>query len=334
MNHTQDFARWITGSVTSPNPDETYPVVVAANSIDTCRIAQEVLADNPAMVFVPEEHMTKPRKGSRTVFGTYTGNLTEPGDVVELDDGTRFLVEAYRGAPFLAPSSPACLTIFDDADFRALIEDADAASEDGAFEPALLNPAVLIADASALAGDGSHVQSRLFIDKAGKLRAGPRGAAATTLAEVAAWGPEDMVAETVRPDILREVRHERPWLSRYLQVLSLAALFPEAHSGVKVSGFAWSPLPDVTGALTDTHLPIVALTAAGHIVWSPKTGLAYQVSADVAAIVDHISRSASGHEIPPLSMLLGVTSKACDSAVASLTQQFFSPVTQPDTLAA
>ncbi|MDR1295405.1 MAG: hypothetical protein LBK59_10745 [Bifidobacteriaceae bacterium] len=334
MNHSQDFARWITGSLASPNPDEAYPVLVAANRIDTCPLAEDLIVNDPAMVFVREEHLTKPRKGSRTVVGTYTGNLSEPGDVVELDDGTRFLIEAYRAAPFLAPSSPACLTVFDDADYRALIEDADAAFEDGAFEPALLNPAVLIADAAALAGDGAHAQSRFFVDEAGKLRAGMRGAVATSVAEVAAWGPEDMVAESVRPDIQREARSTRPWLGRYFHVLSIAALIPGAHAGIKVSGFAWSPLTDVTGGLTDTHLPVVALTDAGHVVWSPRTHRAYQVSGDVAAIVDYMSRSASGQEIPPLSTLLGVNPEACDSAVASLRQQFFAPSSQPATLAA
>ncbi|MDR3202370.1 MAG: hypothetical protein LBT54_04480 [Bifidobacteriaceae bacterium] len=329
MNYATSFARWVQAA---PPVLGEGPAILAASPLADNEVIAPLLKDQPATCFVPEDDPFRLPPNARATIIPYSGAFAEPGDNLELTGGTRFLLESYRAAPFLAQTAATVLAVFSSEDHAAFLDDADAAFNAGQFEASLLHPSVIFADSPALGGParpGGAAQARLYLDREGVARAGLRGSQAACLADVAAWTRGDLLGQVAGAVTAERSLAARPWLGRYLQAIACLAAIPRDGAAPRVSGFAWSLAGDDAGPVLDPAAPLIVGLGERHVVWLPASGRAFAVSRDVATITDHIARAAAGRELDPLHAVLGTTSEAAARARGQVHAHFFAAAVAP-----
>lgn len=316
LQPSREFVQWIRGTHRS---DDSKPPLVAAAEPASDTITS-ILVETVGTCFIPEESNAI-APGVSTIC--YAGAFSEPGDSVTLPDGATFMLESYAAAPYLA-GTPTALVTFTPEDYEAFLADADAAHEDGLFDPALLNPVALLADLPGLglSTAATHQIAKYYIDATGQLRYGPAGAVINSKDDLDALDPADLVASAASRNDARVSTRSRPWIGRYLQALCMIAAFPQERSRVQVDGFGWSLSSDIP-ASTNPELPLVCVIDGQHVVWVPQHNRAFRVGRDAAVIVGHCASVFNGYDVPPLHRILGVSRNEAEEARTHIAQRFF-----------
>ncbi|WP_431865587.1 daptide biosynthesis RiPP recognition protein [Microbacterium paraoxydans] len=239
-----------------------------------------------------------PRPAAARVVG-YGGRLTDLGD--ELFLGERGVeLQDYIAASFVQIVGPTAMRFFDEASWRAFLDDADLARGTGVFAAAMLDPRVLLADRSALARPQEVETPRAVrIDGDGGVHLGLQGEAighVDDLPDALGWalprasmlggvpGSADLVAEL----------DTRPWLRRYLDAADLRKMLRLPNGTARIAGYGWALLDDDLAdaeALADD--PFLLDTAEGFLLADVRTLRRHLLSPLTAAVVDAIQTSST-----------------------------------------
>lgn len=254
-----------------------------------------------------------------------SGAFSTPGDVIEFPDGTQIALESYRSAPFIGTSVMTCLSVFNHADYSALLSDADSAHNDGIFEESLLTPSLFVGDLVALYAPecmiGSKLGWPLYVGEHSNMKVGLHGATISSCCMPASA----MLSEVVDPATLCVDVQSRPWLGRYWQAVSTLSRLDRDGIECKVSGFNASLVDSSGSAISSTDLPIVVYAASVYFISLSSSKSLYRVSEDVAKMVDYEVRRRSGHQLESLeSCFKTVPADVLSEAFTSIIGRFFS----------
>jgi hypothetical protein len=160
------------------------------------------------------------------------GRLEAPGDLMHIGSGYEIELMDYLVAPFVPVTRPTIIACLTSAAWHAFIDDADDARATGSFLPQLTARAAVIADADLIeaAASGAAVEvRRLTLDDDGSARYRLGGAIAGRAAtiDLGEQSPTSMLCGDGEPaDVgaeLADALAARPWLSRYLAAVRVAA---------------------------------------------------------------------------------------------------------------
>ncbi|MBU6532323.1 daptide biosynthesis RiPP recognition protein [Streptomyces mayonensis] len=238
----------------------------------------------------------------------YQGSLSEPGGDLSIDDSFFLQTQDYATSPYMSVIGATLVRVTEEADFDAFLADADRARTEGGFAAFVTDPAVQLADVSALgagpAGDGPA--TRLYVGQGRELSTSPWGSrlglpedgfasvadawdrANTGAAHPCAVALGDAVPEDVRAAALTE----RPWLGRYLAALAaVRELRARGLEGVRVSGFGGRLAPAPAGPsrpadADDAGLPLLLWTDEAAYVHAPAAGRTFRVGLGAGALVE------------------------------------------------
>lgn len=238
----------------------------------------------------------------------YQGSLSEPGGDLSIDDSFFLQSQDYATSAYMSVIGATLIRVTEEADFEAFLADADQARADGDFAAFVTDPAVQLADVSALgagpAGDGPA--TRLYVGQEGELSTSPGGSVLGSLGDafasvVAAWDRANAVSAhpcavalgaTVPEDVRAAALTERPWLGRYLAALvAVRELRARGLDGIRVSGFGGrlgpaSAGPSGAADADDSALPLLLWTDEAAYVHSPTAGRTFQVGLEAGALVE------------------------------------------------
>jgi len=234
----------------------------------------------------------------------YEGSASEPGQELVLGD-FYLQIQDYATSPYMTILGPTLVRLFGGEDLAALLEDADAAREQGTFPEFATAPAVQLADLTGLglnpAADGPEL--RLFVDAAGCISTSTTGvalgSAGATPDELAArWRelndackhPDTVcLGAAIDDDERVAALKSRPWLGRYLLALdALRDLHARGATGVRVSGFggrlderiAERPEPD------DEDGPLLLWTGEASYVRAPQGGRTFELTTEAGRLAE------------------------------------------------
>lgn len=237
-----------------------------------------------------------PRHGAARAVG-YGGRLADLGD--ELFLGERGVeLQDYIAASFVQIVGPTVMRFFDEASWRAFLDDADLARGTGVFAAAMLDPRVLLADRSALARPQEVQTPRaLRIDADGRVHLGLQGEAVGHVDDLpAALGRARPRASALggvpgSADLVAEL-DTRPWLRRYLDAADLRKMLRLPNGAARIAGFGWTLLDDeLADAEPPTDDPFLLDTAEGFLLADVRTLRRHLLSPLTAAVVDAIQTS-------------------------------------------
>ncbi|WP_159789353.1 daptide biosynthesis RiPP recognition protein [Streptomyces sp. NHF165] len=253
----------------------------------------------------------------------YTGSLSEPGGDMSLADTFYLQTQDYATSAYMSVIGATLIRITEEADFEAFLADADDARASGEFASFVTDPAVQLADVTAL-GAGRHGDGpalRLHVDAEGAVSTAPGGTrlgvpgdgldaldAAWEQANAEAAHPCAVALGGIVPGAVRDAAlDERPWAARYLVALdAVRELRARGASGVRASGFGGRALPALGDAddareSADPTVPLVlwadggapAPGAAGGsgetgYVHCPRTGRTLRVSPAGAQLAEAV----------------------------------------------
>lgn len=221
-------------------------------------------------------------EGAPLVVG-YEGSLSEPGGDLSIDDEFFLQSQDYATSAYMSVIGATLVRITEEADFEAFLADADRALAEGEFVSFVTDPAVQLADVSALGGGpaGDGPGTRLWVGPEGELSVSPGGSRIGTLGDSfatvqAAWEHLNSTSDkpctvslgAVLPEPDRAAAlAERPWLGRYLAALNaVRELRARGLGEARVSGFGGRLAPAVQSEttrpadLTDAELPLLLWT--------------------------------------------------------------------------
>ncbi|MER5934750.1 daptide biosynthesis RiPP recognition protein [Streptomyces sp. NPDC002054] len=222
-------------------------------------------------------------EGTPLVVG-YEGSLSEPGGDLSIDDDFFLQSQDYATSAYMSVIGATLIRITEEADFEAFLADADRARAEGEFASFVTDPAVQLADLSALGGGpaGDGPATRLWVGPEGELSVSPGGSRIGTLGDSfatvhAAWEYLNSTSDQPCPVSLGEVLPEperaaelaaRPWLGRYLAALNaVRELRARGLGEIRVSGFGGRLAPTSEAGeptspadLTDAELPLLLWT--------------------------------------------------------------------------
>jgi hypothetical protein len=245
--------------------------------------------------------------GGPLVLG-YQGSLVEPGDEMSIGDSFFLQTQDYGTSQYMSVIGPTLIRITEPADFEAFLADADTARDKGEFPGHVIEPAVRLADLSALGAgpgaDGPHTRLHVYGDGRVSTAPGgiPLGTLDSTLDELhvewervnsAAAHPCAVSLSAVVPDEERSAAlAARPWLGRYLAALdALRELRSRGVLGLRVSGFGArldASLADA-GRPADhagTELPLLLWADETTYVHLPAGGRFFQLDARAARVAE------------------------------------------------
>ncbi|MGW6545005.1 daptide biosynthesis RiPP recognition protein [Streptomyces massasporeus] len=245
----------------------------------------------------------------------YEGSLSEPGGDMSVDDDFFLQSQDYATSAYMSVIGATLIRVMEEADFDAFLADADRARAEGEFAAFVTDPAVQLADVSALgagpAGDGPR--TRLYVGPEGELSTSPCGTRLGSLGDgfasvVAEWDRVNAgsahpcavaLGATVPEDTRERALAERPWLGRYLAALvAVRELRARGLAGIRVSGFggrlvaAAADRADAADACASER-PLLLWTDEAAYVHSPAAGRTFQVSRAAGELVETLLVSGS-----------------------------------------
>ncbi|MFE7898309.1 daptide biosynthesis RiPP recognition protein [Streptomyces sp. NPDC057424] len=291
--HKRHLMSWVTGrSFGLDLPESGAATIVVESAEDVPRLAESGLLGSRTVVYSPEEGSAgEALQGAPAARIAYRGSFVEPGSEVQLGDAFFLQVQAYSIAGFLALLGPTAIRVTDQEDVEAFLADAEAAVDQGVWSDVMTNPAVQLADVTALGGhaplDGPRL--RLYVGRDHEVRLSPLGRTLGTVGDVlrepgeaAAFGPDRLPCSRASVTAVRE----RPWLGRYHAALrALQAARARGHEEARVSGFGMrfdGDLPLGPGApdLGDPLAPVLLGCGETFLVHIPATGADFQTDRD------------------------------------------------------
>ncbi|WP_202437962.1 daptide biosynthesis RiPP recognition protein [Streptomyces sp. SID5910] len=252
----------------------------------------------------------------------YQGSLSEPGGDLSIDDSFFLQTQDYATSAYMSVIGATLIRVTEEADFETFLADADRARAEGDFAAFVTDPAVQLADVSALGAgpDGDGPSTRLYVGQEGELSTSPGGSRLGRLGSsfasvVAAWDRANTASahpcavalgDTVPEDVRVAALTERPWLGRYLAALAaVRELRARGLDGVRVSGFggrlASTPAAPAGAADTDdSALPLLLWTDEAAYVHAPAVGRTFRVGREAGALVETLLvcgslEAAAGH---------------------------------------
>jgi hypothetical protein len=245
--------------------------------------------------------------GGPLVLG-YQGSLVEPGDEMSIGDSFYLQTQDYGTSQYMSVIGPTLIRITEPADFEAFLADADAAHDKGEFPGYVIEPAVRLADLSALgAGSGADgPRTRLHVSGEGQVSTAPGGIPLGTLdsgldalhaewqrVNSAAAHPCAVSLSAVVPDEERSAAlAARPWLGRYLAALdALRELRSRGVASLAVSGFGGRLDASLTAVEqpadhAGTELPLLLWAQETAYVHLPAGGRFFQLDARAARVAE------------------------------------------------
>lgn len=220
----------------------------------------------------------------------YRGDMVAPGAEFTVA-GRTVDVHDYVAGTFVDIASSSCIRLTGNEDWRAFLEDADAARSEGAFVTQLSHPAVLLAGRHAIAG-GTDAGPSTFVDAAGIRRFAPGGPA-----RPGGDALIDTFGECIAPATLDAGRRGRPWLGRYLAACDLIRRKP-LPDGRAIVGFGVELLPDgAADAVADAADPFLTRIGGDEfLVEDLATGRRLRTSRRAALAIDCLQTSSTaGH---------------------------------------
>lgn len=244
----------------------------------------------------------------------YQGSLSEPGGDLSIDDSFFLQTQDYATSAYMSVIGATLVRVTEEADFEAFLADADRARAEGEFAAFATDPAVQLADVSALgagpASDGPA--TRLYVGEEGGLSTSPWGRRLGVLGDgfasvVAAWDRANAetahpcavaLGDTVPEDVRTAALTERPWLGRYLAALAaVRELRARGLDGVRVSGFGGRLAPDPAGTsgaagpsgaadADDAGLPLLLWTDEAAYVHAPGAGRTFRVGLQAGVLAE------------------------------------------------
>ena len=235
---------------------------------------------------------------------TFEGSFAMSDNDIVLDDGYRMSLRHYGSAEFHCFDTPTALRVTDAHDLSAYLRDADEAWYSGSFARHITHPNAIVADLAGLGGSAerSGPADRMYVSDAA-IRTSPTGSILGTTTEtlsaiVARWQlanrtsryPDatclgQVVGERDRTDALLE----RPWIARYLLVVSVIRALRRSHRVAdRVSGFGGRLTPGLGGptAPDDLHAPILLRVGKEYQVHDGDTGARAVVPVGAVATIE------------------------------------------------
>ncbi|MCT1363024.1 MULTISPECIES: daptide biosynthesis RiPP recognition protein [unclassified Microbacterium] len=246
------------------------------------------------VIFQPLESTSRP--GTARIVG-YSGTLADLGDEFFLAERGVELQD-YIAASFVQIIGPTAVRFFDEASWRAFLDDADLARSTGVFAAAMLDPRVLLAGRHVLARPHEvETPSALRIDADGGVHLGLQGqeighvrdlpaVLGQALPEASALGGVPGSA-----DLITEL-DARLWIGRYLDAADLRKMLRLPNGTGRIAGFGWTLLDDgLADAEPEATDPFLLDTAEGLLLADVGTRRRHLLSPLTATVVDAIQTS-------------------------------------------
>jgi hypothetical protein len=254
----------------------------------------------------------------------YTGDLTGEEQELVFDSGLVVGRESYTTAPFMPLTRLTAVAICDGEDLENFLADADAAALEGSFEPHLLHPLLMLADACALGACdcAAPLRARAVVGPDGVRPS--LGGAPFSSTDPQGPGCTICLAGVVAPELLRAGRLARPWLARYLLVLGvLRALRRRLPGEVEVSGFGRRLNPSIAPEpLEDLHAPVLLRAGDQYLACDPVSRRVLRTGRDAARVMEVALAAGGGDLVDGVAVHLGLRTPAAREVVDALLAAF------------
>lgn len=224
----------------------------------------------------------------------YTGQMLEAGDELFINDRGVELQD-YLSAGFVEIVGPTAVRFFDEAGWRAFLDDADLARRTGVFPSSLIDPRVVLADRDMFTDGGSTSLPQAFrLEADGTIGLGMQG---ITLGNADNWdaalsshvSKTDVLGAAVPPADVNADLGTHPWLPRYLNAAELIKMLQLDNGTAKVDGFGWSNFEDKRAdAEPSAADPFMLETSSGLIladITSRRRQLLTPLTAQVVSVI-------------------------------------------------
>ncbi|RXS69400.1 hypothetical protein EST92_25660 [Streptomyces sp. TM32] len=265
----------------------------------------------------------------------YSGRFCEAGDEMLVEGAYAVELQDYLAAAYLPVVGLTVVRIMNEADWKAFLQDADLAYDQGVFVEQLAHPSVLLADKGPLgflqpttAGD----LLRLHVTADGEVRPSAGGAVLGTVAdslaeleEAARQLPRGGVGDlhsAVSCDVVYDALVERPWLPRYIRALEALRATRQDGSVHRVSGFGGRMVEGLdVGRVEPVEAPLLLWNETEALLNDTVSGRWFRLGCDAARLVELVvtagSRSAAeGSAVALLGMPVSVARQAIDAVEA------------------
>nr|RZI35521.1 hypothetical protein BJQ95_02097 [Cryobacterium sp. SO1] len=233
---------------------------------------------------------------------TYTGQMLDAGDELFLNDrGVE--VQDYLSAGFIEIVGPTAVRFFDDAGWRAFLDDADLARMTGVFPSSLIDPRVVLADRDMFAADRLTSLPHAFrLEADGTIGLGMQG---IPLGNAGNWdaavgnlvSKADALGGAVPPEVVHADLGTHPWLPRYLNATELIKMLQLDNGTAKIDGFGWSNFEDERADAAPLAADPFMLEASSGLVLADVTTRRRQLLTPLTAEIVSAIQSSSSMEL-------------------------------------
>lgn len=257
--------------------------------------------------------------GSGTVI-EYEGRFAELGDEMTIA-GRTLELQDYAAAGFIEVIGPMVVRLGDASGWRALVEDADLAREEGAFPAHLLHPSVLLGERWSFLSEasGRPRAARPVFSAGAPPAAAPEGVPLASEADspvVQAFGG------VVEPARIASDLAARPWMGRYIAATELLRRTGRGHRA-RIVGLGTSLLG---GAAGDREVPVdapfVSSVEGEWLLEDLVSRRRFRISTEAATIVEAVLTSTTGERAVELvARVLGLSSSDAAERTAEVAAQ-------------